>query len=164
MGSRVNSTEQDIKVRKALAWTALNVMKSVWKSNLSLRIKVSFFEALVESELLYDYESWTLKETLRKSLNGCYIRMLRVVLNVNWSEHVTNKELYVGLPQMSVRIASRRMQFAGYCDRHPHLPAGRLVLWEPLRARWHRSKLTSQQHLWSFWHRMLGVKSSAEQA
>ena len=88
-GSWVNSTEQDIKVRKALAWRALNGMKSVWNSNLSRSIKVSFFQATVESVLLYGCESWTLKETLRKSLDGCYTRMLPVMLNINWNEHVT---------------------------------------------------------------------------
>ena len=31
LGSWVKSSEQDVKVRKALAWKALNKMKSVWK-------------------------------------------------------------------------------------------------------------------------------------
>ena len=34
LGSWVNSTEQDLKVRKALAWKALNGMASAWSSNL----------------------------------------------------------------------------------------------------------------------------------
>ena len=33
--AKANSTEQDIKVRKTLAWRAVNGMKSVWKSYLS---------------------------------------------------------------------------------------------------------------------------------
>ena len=73
-------------------------MKSVWNSNLSRDIKVSFFQATVESVLLYGCESWTLKKTLRKSLDGCYTRMLRAVLNVNWSERVSNERLYGVLP------------------------------------------------------------------
>ena len=40
---------------------------------------------------------------------------------------------------MSDKVASRRMQFAGHCHRHPELPAGRLVLWEPSPACGHRS-------------------------
>ena len=74
---------------KALAWRALNGMKSVWNSKLSRSIKVSFYQATVGSVLLYGCESWTLKETLRKSLDGCYTRMLPVMLNINWNEHVT---------------------------------------------------------------------------
>ena len=56
LGSWVNSTEQDLKVRKALAWRALNGMASVWNSNLPRQIKLSFFYATVESVLLYGSE------------------------------------------------------------------------------------------------------------
>ena len=69
-------------------------MTSVWKSNLSRHIKVSFFQATVESVVLYGCESWTLKETLRKSVDGCSTRMLRAVLNISGSKHVANMQLY----------------------------------------------------------------------
>ena len=81
LGSWVNSTEQDLKVRKALAWRALNGMTSVWNSNLPRQIKLSFFYATVESVLLYGSECWTLKPALQKSLDGCYTRMLCAVLH-----------------------------------------------------------------------------------
>ena len=71
LGSSVNSTEQDLKVRKALAWRVLNGMTSVWNSNLPRQIKLSFFYATVESVLLYGSECWTLKPTLQKSLDRC---------------------------------------------------------------------------------------------
>ena len=51
LGSWVNSTEQDLKVRKALAWRALNGMTSAWNTNLPRQIKLSFFYATVESVL-----------------------------------------------------------------------------------------------------------------
>ena len=163
-GSWVNSTEQDIKVRKALAWRALNGMKSVWNSKLSRSIKASFYQATVESVLLYGCESWTLKETLRKSLDGCYTRMLRVVLNINWNEHVTNEQLYGGLPRLSDKVASRRMQFAGHCHRHPELPAGRPVLLEPSPARGHRLSGHPTASSLEVLARYAGVESSAELA
>ena len=64
LGSWVNSTEKDLKVRKALAWRALNGMTCVWTSNLPRQIKLSFFNATVESVLLYGSECWSLKPTL----------------------------------------------------------------------------------------------------
>ena len=91
LGSWVNSTEQDLKVRKALAWRALNGMTNVWTSNLPRQIKLSFFYATVESVLLYGSECWTLKTDLEKSLDGCYTRMLRTVLNISKTAHATNK-------------------------------------------------------------------------
>jgi hypothetical protein len=138
LGAWVNSTEQDLKVRKALAWRALNGMNSVWNSNLSRQIKLSFFHATVESVLLYGSECWTLNPTLEKSLDGCYTRMLRAVLNINKSVHVTNKILYEGVSRVSNKIAVRRMRLAGHCRRHRELPASKLVLWEPTHG--HRSR------------------------
>ena len=138
LGSWVNSTEQDLKVRKAPAWRALNGMASVWNSNLPRQIKLSFFYATVESVLLYGSECWTLKPTLQKSLDGCYTRMLRVVLNIDKSTHVTNERLYAGIFRVSDKIAARRMRLAGHCQRHQELPASKLVLWEPTHG--HRSR------------------------
>ncbi|KAJ8361351.1 hypothetical protein SKAU_G00178760 [Synaphobranchus kaupii] len=142
LGSWVNSTEQDLKVRKALAWRALNGMASVWSSSLPRRIKLSFFYATVESVLLYGSECWTLKPTLQKSLDGCYTRMLRAVLKISKSEHVTNKNLYEGTPRVSEKIAARRMRLAGHCLRHRELPASELVLWEPTHGRRSRGRPT----------------------
>ena len=138
LGAWVGSTEQDVKVRKALAWKALNGMTSVWKSNLPRHIKISFFSATVESVLLYGCECWTLTQALQKSLDGCYTRMLRVALNINQGEHITNKRLYEALPSVSEKIAVRRMRLAGHCHRHQDLPAKKLVLWEPTHG--HRSR------------------------
>ena len=101
LGSWVNSTEQDLKVREALAWRALNCMTGVWNSNLPRQIKLSFFYATVESVLLYGSDCWSLKPTLQKSLDGCYTRMLRAVLNISKSTHVTNRILYEGIPRVS---------------------------------------------------------------
>ena len=42
-----------IKVRKSIAWRALNSMTRVWKSNLTWDTKHHFFEATMESVLLY---------------------------------------------------------------------------------------------------------------
>ena len=77
LGSMVNETNKDIAVRKALAWRALNDMNKIWKSSMNPDLKKRFFIATVESILLYGCESWTLTETMEKSLSGTYTRMLR---------------------------------------------------------------------------------------
>ena len=110
-------------------------MNSVWNSGLPRQIKLSFFFATVESVLLYGSECWTLKPTLQTSLDGCYTRMLRAVLNINKSAHVTNESLYEGIPKVSEKIATRRMRLAGHCQRHQELPASKLVLWEPKHGK-----------------------------
>ena len=131
LGSWVDESLKDINVRKALAWRALNDMEKTWKSNLSPGVKKRFFVATVESILLYGCEAWALNKAMEKSLDGTYTRMLRKALNVHWSTHTTNEQLYGDLPLVSNKIAARRLQLAGHCHRHPELTAQRLVLWEP---------------------------------
>ena len=43
LGSWVDNSEKDMKVRKALAWKACNKMQALWKSNLSATTKIRFF-------------------------------------------------------------------------------------------------------------------------
>ena len=71
---------------------------------------------------------------LEKSLNGTYTRMLRKALNIHWSSHMRNEELYGDLPAVADKIASRRLKLAGHCYGHPELSAHNLVLWEPTHS------------------------------
>ena len=101
------------KVREALAWRALNDMTSVWESTLPRHIKLASSKQPWSTR--YGCESWTLKPILQKSLEGCYTRMLRVILNIDQNKHVTKKHLYGGLPRLCDKVASRRMKLAGHC-------------------------------------------------
>jgi len=162
LGSWVESTEADIKIRKALAWKALNKMGHIWKSHMSRDVKLSFFIATVESVLLYGCESWTLTSALERSLNGCYTRMLRAVLNINWSQHIPNTELYGDLPRVADKVASRRMQLAGHCYRHPELAASGLILWEPTHG--HRSRGGQRKTFIDVLKRDAGTENTSELA
>ena len=131
LGSWVSSTEQDIKVRRALAWNALHKMSKVWKSTLRDDLKRRLFVATVESVLVYGAESWTLTVKQEKALDGLYTRLLRLALNVTWRDHVRNTDLYANLPKLSTKLRARRLRLAGHCVRHPELPASSFILWEP---------------------------------
>ena len=131
LGSWVKDSEKDLNIRKALAWKALNGMAKVWKSNMSKSLKRRFFVATIESILLYGCETWTMTVSQEKSLNDTYTKMLQKVQNIHWSSHSTIEEIYGDLPCVCDKIASRRIQLAGYCYRHPELSAQRLVLWDP---------------------------------
>ena len=54
LGSSVESTEKDIETRLTKAWTAINRLSTIWKSDLTDKMKRSFFQAAVTSILLYD--------------------------------------------------------------------------------------------------------------
>ena len=53
-GSSVSSSEEDINMRLAKVWTAIDWLSVTWKSDLIDKIKGSFFQAMVVSILPYD--------------------------------------------------------------------------------------------------------------
>ena len=84
LGSSVSSTEKDIDTRLTKAWTAIDMLSIIWKSDLTDKMKRSFFQAAVVSILLYGCTTWTLTKQLKKKLDGNYTRMLRAILNKSW--------------------------------------------------------------------------------
>ena len=87
LGSSVSSTEKDIDTRLTKTWTAIDKLSIIWKSDLTDKIKRSFFQAAVVSILLYGCTTWTLTKRLEKKLDGNYTRMLRAILNKSWRQH-----------------------------------------------------------------------------
>ena len=66
--------------------------------------------------------------------------MLQKALNIHWSNHIPNQQLYRELPAVSNKIASRRLQLVGHCYRHPELSTQKLVLWEPTHGHHGRGR------------------------
>ena len=104
LGSSVSSTENDIDTRLTKAWTAIDWLSIIWKSDLTDEMKRSFFQAAVVSILLYGCTSWTLTKRLEKKLDGNYTRMLRAILNKSWRQHPTRRQLYGHLPPITKTI------------------------------------------------------------
>ena len=62
-----------------LLWqpTPIVLQYIICRSELTDKMKCSFFQAVVVSILLYGYTTWTLTKRLKKKLDGNYTRMLR---------------------------------------------------------------------------------------
>ena len=110
-------TEKDIETMLTKAWTAINRLSIIWKSDLTDKMKRSFFQAAVTSILLYGCTTWTLTKRLEKKLDGNYTRMLRAILNKSWRQHPTRHQLYGHLPPITKTIQVRRTRHAGHCWR-----------------------------------------------
>ena len=87
--SSVSSTKKDIYTRLTKAWTAIDKLSIIWKSDLNDKMKRSFFQAAVVSILLYGCTIWMLTIWPEKKLDGNYTRMLRAILNKSWRQHPT---------------------------------------------------------------------------
>ena len=131
LGSWIKSSKKDIDVRIGKAWTALRKLNIIWQSGLPMKLKLSFFHTTVTSVLLYGSSTWTLTKELEKRLNGCYTKMLRVVKNVTWQQHLDNNTLYGDLPKITTKIAMQRVMFAGHCWRSKEELIHKLILWDP---------------------------------
>ena len=64
--SSVSSTKKDIDTWLLKAWTAIDRLSFIWKSDLTDKMKHSFFQAAVVSILLYGCTTWTLTKTARE--------------------------------------------------------------------------------------------------
>ena len=113
LGSSVSSTEKDIDTRLTKSWTAIDKLSVIRKSDLTDRMKRSFFQTAVMSILLYGCTTWTLTKRLEKKLDGNYTRMLRAILNKSWRQHPTKHQLYGHLPPITKTIQVRRTRHVG---------------------------------------------------
>ena len=131
LGSSVSSTEKDIDTRLTKALTAIDRLSIIWKSDLTDKMKRSFFQAAVVSILLYGCTTWTLTKRLEKKLDGNYTRMLRVILNKSWQQHPTWHQLYGYLPPITKTIQVRRTRHAGHCWRSKDELISDVLQWTP---------------------------------
>ena len=135
LGCSVASTEKDIETRLTKAWAAINRLPIIWKSDLTDKMKRSFFQAAVASILLYGCTTWTLTKRLEKKLDGNYTRMVRAILNKSRRQHPTRHQLYGHLPPITNTIQVRRTRHAGHCWTSRDELIRDLLLWTPTHGR-----------------------------
>ena len=128
-GSSVSSTEKDIDTRLTKAWTAIDRLSIIWKSDLTDKMKRSLYQAAVVSILLYGCITWTLTKRLEKKLDGNYTRMLREILNKSW------QQLDGHLPPITKTIKVRRTRHACHCWRTKDELISDVLLWTPTYGR-----------------------------
>ena len=135
LGSGVSSTQKDIDTQLTKALTAIDKLSIIWKSDLTDKMKRSFFRAAVVSILLYGCTTWTLTKRLEKKLDSNYTRMLRAILNKSWWQHPTRDQLYCFLPPITKTIQVRRTRLSRHCWRSRDKIISDVLLWTPTYGR-----------------------------
>ena len=102
-----------------------------WKSDLTNKMKCSFFLAAVMSILLYWCTTWMLIKWLEKRLDGNYTRMLWAILNKSWWQHPSKHQLYGRLPPIMKTIQIRQTRHTGHCWRSRDKLISDVLLWTP---------------------------------
>ena len=113
-----------------------NRLSVIWKSDLTDKMKRSFFQAAVVSILQYGCTTWTLTKRMEKKLDGNYTRLLRAILNKSWRQHPTKQQqLYDHLPPITKTIQVRRTRHAGHSWRSRDELISDVLLWSPSHGR-----------------------------
>ena len=116
---------------QAKAWTAIDRLSVIWKSELTDKMKCSFFQAAAMSILLYGWSTWALTIRMEKKLDSNYTRMLRAILNKSWRQHPTKQQLYGHLPPIMKTIQIKWTRHAGHWWRIRDEFISDILLWTP---------------------------------
>ena len=135
LGSSISSTENEIHMQLAKTWTVINRLSVIGKSDLTDKIKCSFFQAAVIPILLIGCTTWTLTKCMEKKLDGNYTRMLQAVLNKSWRQQPIKQQLYGHLPPITKPIQVRQTRYAGHCWRNKDELINDVLLWTPLHGQ-----------------------------
>ena len=135
LGINVSSTNRDIDTQLTKAWTAINRLSGIWKSDLTDKFIHSFFQAAIVSILLYGCTTWTLTKRLEKKLDGNNTRMLQTILNKSWRQHPTKQQLYGHLPSITKIIQARQTRDEGHCYRSRDEFISDVIQWTPSHGR-----------------------------
>ena len=77
LGSSVSSPKKQIDTRLTKAWTASNSLSIIWKSDLTDKMKRSFFQAAVVSILLYGCITWM--QTKRLDCGSLTVQLFSII-------------------------------------------------------------------------------------
>ena len=135
LGSSVSSTKKEINTRLAKAWTTIDRLSVIWKSDRTDKIKRSFFQVSVVSILLHGSTTWTLTKRMEKKLDSNYTRMLRAILNKSWRQYPTKQQLYGHLPPITKTTKVRRTRHAVHCWRSKDECISDILLWTSSHGR-----------------------------
>ena len=101
------------------------------ESDLTAKIKHSFFQTAIMPILLYECTPWTLTKHMEKKLDSNYTRMLQAVLNNYWRQHPAKQHSYSHLPTITKTIQVKQTRHAGHCWRSKDKLISYILLWIP---------------------------------
>jgi exonuclease III len=120
LGGTVPSVAEDLTRRRGLAWAAFRNVRVILQSDsLCDRLRSLLFKAVVETVLLFNAETWTLTEALRKRLDAAHAALLRATFKVHYPQRVSNEDLYsrANLVPPSIILRDRRLKLTGHVIR-----------------------------------------------
>ena len=128
-GSSISSTESDVNIGLTNAWTTIDALLIMKKSDLFDKIKRDSFKAVLVSVLLYGCTTSTLTKRAGKKLHRYCTGMLRAILNKSGKQHLTKQQLLGHLPPITKTIQIRRRRHTRHCWRNKDKLKSNVLIW-----------------------------------
>ena len=115
------SVEQDVRRMIGLATGVMQSLNKIWQNRgIGQVTKVKIYETLVLSVLLYNSETWTMKESTKNYVRVFEMGCLRKILGISRRDHIRNSDIRSTLNiQLDVvqKIQRRRLKYFGHVTR-----------------------------------------------
>ena len=109
--------------------------KRVWNNkNLKTQTKIRVYRAVVLTTLLYGSETWVTYRSHIRLLERFHQRCLRTILNIIWSDFVTNVEVLeqADIPSIEAMLLKSQLRWAGHVSRMEDHRLPKIVLYGEL--------------------------------
>ncbi|XP_064495874.1 uncharacterized protein LOC135405089 [Pseudopipra pipra] len=124
LGSLISSDgkiDGEIDNGLAKAYSAFGkLLKRVWRNkHLKKSTKISVYKAIVLSTLLYGSESWVIYHHHLRLLERFHQRCLHTILNIHWSDYVTNTSVLeqAAVTSIEAMLMRTQLRWAGHVSR-----------------------------------------------
>ena len=123
LGSLIHSSgssEPGIKRRASLVQEAMFTLdQNIWRSSISLVTELCLYNTCILVIYLYEAEASSVTATSSRKTDSLNNWCLRRILNIHWTEFVTNDEVRsrTEQPLLSDTVRSRRLLFFGHLNR-----------------------------------------------
>ena len=126
LGSKIagdGSSDQDVRRRIGLANGVVQSLDKIWRAkDISVNTKTRVYKTLVLSLLLYNSETWALKEESKRRLLVFEMGCLRRIVGVSRRDRMRNTDIRrkAGVEDdIVLKITRRRMRYFGHVVRMP---------------------------------------------
>ena len=140
--------DKEVDNRLAKASSAFGrLFKRVWNNkNLKRDTKIKVYNAVVLTTLLYGAESWVTYRRHIRLLERFHQRCLRTILNIHWSDYVTNIEVLetANCSSIEARLLKIQLRWAGHVSRMEEHRLPKTVLFGELSTG-HRNRGAPQK-------------------